>query len=446
MPTLIGGFGNWLIPLKLDLEDMIFPRTNILRLRLLPSALGMLLLAITIGDGNGTRWTIYPPLSSWAHTGLRVDSIILSLHIAGISSLIARINFMTTIVKAKKVMPLENLAMLCWTMLVTAFLLVLSLPVLAGGITMLLFDRQFNTCFFETVGGGNPLLFQHLFWFFGHPEVYVLVLPAFGIATQVAITLGSKQIVFGHLSIIYAICGIGLTGSIVWAHHMFVVGIDADSRAYFTCATIIIAIPTGVKIYSWLLTIYGTKIKMHPNVSWLFGFIFMFTVGGMTGVVLSNARLDIILHDTYFVVGHFHYVLRIGAVFGIFIGIRYYWPKLTRLSYYKPRIQAFFNVFFIAVNMTFFPIHLSGLQGTPRKYIQMLDYYCVYNSVSSTGARVGIIRMYIFIHTIMESIIRLRIVLAGPAISSQALWSIQIRFHTFWSTPKLFLPRLNNRN
>lgn len=316
-------------------------------------------------------------------------------------------------------------------MLVTSFLLVMSLPVLAGGITLLLFDRQFNSSFYDEGGGGNPLLFQHLFWFFGHPEVYVLILPAFGIAAQTVCYLRAKKAVFGILSMVYAILGIGLVGSVVWAHHMFVVGLDADTRAYFTRATIIIAIPTGVKVYSWLLTLFGRVWRPIPVASWLYGFIFMFTIGGLTGIVLSNASLDVILHDTYFVVGHFHYVLRMGAVFGIFIGVRLYWPSLRGLGYNKCFFQIFFNSFFIAVNITFFPMHLSGLQGAPRKYVQMLDRYCVYNAISTWGSTLGILRAYLFVAIIIEAVIRLRLLYVNARVVSQPSELVWWKFHNF---------------
>lgn len=438
----MGGYGNWLIPLILAIPDMAFPRTNLLSWWLLPGALALLFLRIFTGEGRGTSWVFYPPLRSWAHPGISVDLRILSLHTAGVSSITASVNFITTIVKRKKNIRLEHIAILLWRILVTSFLLLLSLPVLAAGITLLLFDRQFNTRFYEPSGGGNPLLYQHLFWFFGHPEVYVLILPAFGIAAQTVIYVRGKKRPFGLLSIIYAIVGIGLVGRAVWAHHIFVVGLDADRRAYFTSATIIIAVPTGVKVYRWLLTLFGTRLVWQPVISWLFGFVFIFTFGGLTGVVLSNASLDIVLHDTYFVVGHFHYVLRMGAVFGIFIGICLFWPLFRSLGYHKALIQAFFNIFFIGVNTTFFPIHLSGLQGAPRKYIQIGDKFCLYNSISTVGAMISIFGVYMFLTTMFERIIALRVVLCNNRITSQPTIIIKTRYHIWGAGTYLFSTRV----
>jgi heme/copper-type cytochrome/quinol oxidase subunit 1 len=341
MPTLMGGFGNYFVPIQVGAPDIIFPRTNILRLSLLPIGELFLLCGIASGGGAGTSWTYYPPLRREGHYGVSVDFSIIRLHIAGVSRLVASFNFMTTILKAKGPITIEGLLLFCWTLVVTSFLLVLRLPVLGCGLTMLLFDRNINRRFFDVRGGGNALLYQHLFWFFGHPEVYILILPAFGIVRHATVIVSGKDDVDRYLGIVYRVLSIGLIGCVVWAHHIYVTGIDADSRAYFTAATMVIAIPTGIKVYTWLLTTSETDLKPNPVLRWIMGFIFIFTVGGVTGVILSNAVLDVNFHDTYFVVGHFHYVLSMGAVFGIFTGVAMYWPVVGKLAYNQGPIQVF---------------------------------------------------------------------------------------------------------
>jgi len=410
---LIGGFGNLLIPLLLGAQDICFPRLNNLRFWLLPFSGLFILGSLFITTGAGTGWTIYPPLRGLSgHYNNRVDLVIFRLHLAGLSSIAGSINFLCTINNLKSSgLSWFNMPLFLIRVWVTTFLLVLSLPVLAGGITILLFDRNLNTSFFDPVGGGDPILFQHLFWFFGHPEVYILILPGFGLVRHSVIVRRGKALPFGASGIFLAIARIGVLGCVVWAHHMFRVGIDIDTRLYFTTATIIIAVPTGIKVFSWLATFRGRVLKLKRTQLWILGFLFLFTVGGLTGIVLANRTLDLIYHDTYYVVAHFHYVLRIGAVFTIIVGLTSWWPIFIGFSINNLLRIRQFLMLFIGVNLTFFPIHFIGIQGMPRRYREYRSVYSYWHRISSLGRIIRIVATLVLFFIWWESLERQRVLI-----------------------------------
>ena len=421
IPALFGGFGNYLMPLQIGAPDMAFPRMNNLSywMYVAGTALGVASMLSPGGNGlqgSGVGWVLYPPLST-SEGGISMDLAIFAVHLSGASSILGAINMITTTLNMRAPgMTMHKMPLFTWSIFVTAWLILLALPVLAGAITMLLMDRNFNTSFFNPAGGGDPILYQHILWFFGHPEVYIIIVPGFGIISHVIATFSRKPI-FGYLPMVYAMVAIGALGFVVWAHHMYTVGLSLTQQSYFMMATMVIAVPTGVKIFSWIATMWGGSVEFKAPMVWAFGFLFLFTVGGVTGIVLAQAGIDRVYHDTYYVVAHFHYVMSLGAVFAIFAGIYFYLPKMSGRMYPEWAGHVHFWMMFIGANITFFPQHFLGRQGMPRRYIDYPDAYAYWNYVSSMGAFLSFASFLFFIGVLFYTLF------AGKRVTVNNPWN-----------------------
>ncbi|NBO20702.1 MAG: cytochrome c oxidase subunit 1 [Rhodobacteraceae bacterium] len=366
--------------------------------------------------GAGLGWVLYPPLST-TEAGYAADLALFAVHLSGASSILGAINIITTFLNMRAPgMTIHKVPLFAWSIFVTAWLILLSLPVLAGAITMLITDRNFGTTFFAPAGGGDPILYQHILWFFGHPEVYIIVLPAFGIISQVISTF-SKKPIFGYLPMVYAMVAIGVLGFVVWAHHMYTTGMSLSQQAYFMTATMVIAVPTGIKIFSWIATMWGGSIEFKTPMLWAFGFLFLFTVGGVTGIVLSQAAVDRAYHDTYYVVAHFHYVMSLGAVFGIFAGIYFWIGKMSGRQYPEWAGKLHFWAMFLGSNLTFFPQHFLGRQGMPRRYIDYPEAFAYWNWFSSLGAFISFASFVFFIGVVFYTLF------AGRRVTENNYWN-----------------------
>lgn len=434
MPALMGGFGNWFVPMMIGAPDMAFPRMNNVSFWLLVASLILLLSSVFIGDGPGTGWTVYPPLSnSVFHPGAALDVAIFSLHLAGLSSILGSINFIVTILNMRtKGMNLHKMPLFVWSILLTAFMVIAVIPVLAGVITMLLTDRNFGTSFFNPAGGGDPLLYQHLFWFFGHPEVYIIIFPAFGIISQIISTF-SKKPVFGYMGMVYAMIGIAALGAVVWAHHMFIAGIAREAITYFSVATMFIGVLTGIKVFSWLATMWGGSIDMRSPMLFALGFIFIFAAGGVTGIILSHGGLDVALHDTYYVVGHFHYVMSVAAIFAAFAAFYYWIGKISGKQYNECLARVHFWLTFIGANVTFLPQHFLGLAGMPRRIPDYPDVFLFWNQVSSIGSCISVASVVLFIYIVYDIFKSDRKAESNPWGGETLEWTVPspAPFHTF---------------
>ncbi len=421
IPALFGGFGNFFMPLQIGAPDMAFPRMNNLSYWMFVAGVSLGIASALAPGGNGQSgsgvgWVLYAPLST-TEQGWSMDLAIFAVHLSGASSILGAINMITTFLNMRAPgMTLFKVPLFSWSIFVTAWLILLSLPVLAGAITMLLTDRNFGTTFFDPAGGGDPVLYQHILWFFGHPEVYIVIVPGFGIISHVVATFSRKP-VFGYLPMVWAMIAIGALGFVVWAHHMYTVGMSITQQSYFMLATMVIAVPTGIKIFSWIATMWGGSVEFRTPMLFAIGFIFLFTVGGVTGIVLAQAPLDRAYHDTYYVVAHFHYVMSIGAVFAIFAGMYFYIGKMSGRQYPEWAGKLQFWTFFVGVNITFFPQHFLGRQGMPRRYIDYPEAFAYWNKISSMGAFLSFASFLLFIGIILYTL------LYGRRVTEKNYWN-----------------------
>jgi len=433
IPALFGGFGNYFLPLMIGAPDMAFPRMNNLSYWLYVAGTTLALVSLFspggYGEpGSGVGWVLYPPLTT-LEGGYSMDLAIFAVHLSGASSILGSINMITTFLNMRAPgMTLHKVPLFCWSVFVTAWMILMCLPVLAGAITMLLTDRNFGTTFFDPAGGGDPILYQHLLWFFGHPEVYIVILPAFGIISHVTSAFARKPI-FGYLGMVYAMVGIGVLGFLVWAHHMYTVGMSLTQQSYFQMATMFIAVPTGIKVFSWIATMWGGSIDFKTPMLFVFGFLFLFVIGGVTGVVVSQAPLDRVYHDTYYVVAHFHYVMSLGAVFGIFAGIYFWIGKMSGRQYPEWAGKLHFWLMFIGSNLTFFPQHFLGRQGMPRRYVDYPEQFAYWNHISSVGALISFASLILFFGIVFYT---LRF---GRRVSEKNYWHLRFADTLEWTLP-----------